>query len=172
LEETAAPGQDFLAGVCQAWEGEARRAGEFGVRVVRLRTGIVLGSEGGALAKMLPPFRLGVGGPLGSGRQWMSWIHEQDWVSLASWALTAGVEGPLNAVAPEPVRNEEFTKVLARALRRPAVFPTPAFALRLLFGEMATMLTGSQRVRPGAALQNGFHFSYPELATALPDLLH
>lgn len=172
LTEAAAPGHDFLADVCVEWEREACAAEQQGVRVVTARTGIVLGAGGGALAKMLPPFRLGGGGPLGSGRQWMPWIHVADLARLYVHAAeTQSLSGPMNAVAPNPVRNSEFTKALAGQLHRPAFLPAPYFGLRLLFGEFASVLFASQRVIPRAALDSGFVFQYPELAAALRDIL-
>jgi hypothetical protein len=172
LVESSTPGSGFLPGVCVEWEREADRAATLGMRVVKLRTGIVLGREGGALEKMLPPFRLGVGGTLGSGEQWMSWIHLDDLVRMYLWladgTLTAG---PVNAVAPAPVRNAEFTRSLAKALNRPAFLPVPAFALRLLYGEMAQVLLESQRVLPRAAESAGFDFEFPRLEDALEDLV-
>jgi uncharacterized protein (TIGR01777 family) len=160
-----------LPEVCVAWEREAQAAEAFGMRVVRVRTGLVLDAGGGALVRMLPPFRMGLGGRLGSGRQWMSWIHLEDLTALFQFAVERQVRGPLNAVAPNPVTNLDFTGELARTLRRPAVFPVPEFALRLLFGEMADVLLASQRVAPGAAEAAGFRFRFPQLAPALADLL-
>src|SRR5438128_9686213 len=141
LDESAGPGTGFLADVCRAWEQEALRAEELGLRVVRLRLGVVLAADGGALARMLPPFRAFVGGPIGSGRQWMSWIHRDDVTGLVVAALgNDGYRGPVNATAPEPVTNREFAKALGRALARPAWLPMPASALRLALGEMADLL--------------------------------
>jgi uncharacterized protein (TIGR01777 family) len=171
LTESSAPGSGFLPEVCIAWEREAQAAEAFGMRVVRVRIGIVLDAGGGALQRMLPPFRMGAGGRLGSGRQWMSWIHLEDLAGLFHLAVESQVQGPLNGVAPYPVTNSDFTRELARALRRPAVFPVPGFALRLLFGEMADLLLGSQRVAPGAAEAAGFRFRFPQLAPALASLL-
>lgn len=173
LHEQSAPGEGFLAEVCLAWEAEARRAAEHGIRVVSLRTGIVLAEGGGALQKMLLPFKLGAGGRLGSGRQWMSWVHIDDVVGLIRHAAThAEVEGPLNAVAPNPRTNREFTKVLGRVLRRPTLFPAPGFGLRLMLGEMAgELLLASQRVAPRAALESGYAFEHPELEGALRAIL-
>ena len=171
LTESSAPGSGFLPEVCVAWEKEAQAAEAFGIRVVRVRTGVVLGAGGGALARMLPPFRMGVGGRLGNGRQWMSWIHQEDLVALFQFAVESQIRGALNAVAPHPVTNSDFTRELARTLGRPAVFPVPGFALRLLFGEMAEVLLASQRVAPAAAEAAGFHFRFPQLAPALESLL-
>jgi uncharacterized protein len=171
LEESSAPGSDFLAEVCAAWEQEARVAAGLGLRVVCVRTGIALDPRGGALARMLTPFRMGVGGRLGSGRQWMSWIHLADLVELFCLAVETPLEGPLNGVAPFPVSNAEFTRELASALRRPALFPVPPIALRLMFGEMAGVLLDSQRVFPRTAETAGFRFRFPQLGPALADLL-
>ena len=171
LTEFSAPGSGFLPEVCVAWEKEAQEAEAFGIRVVRVRTGLVLAAGGGALQRMLPPFRMGVGGRLGSGRQWMSWIHLEDLTAMFQFAVESQVRGPLNGVAPHPVANSEFTRELARMLRRPAVFPVPEFALRLLFGEMADVLLASQRVVPAAAQAAGFRFRFPQLAQALAALL-
>jgi len=172
LTESAPPAHDFLADVCVAWEAEALAAEQHGVRVVTTRTGIVLGAGGGALGKMLTPFKLGAGGPLGSGRQWMPWIHVADLARLYMHAATTpAVRGPMNAVAPHPVRNAEFTKALARQLRRPAFLPAPYLGLRLLFGEFAEVLFASQRVIPRVALDTGFEFHFPDIAAALQDIL-
>ena len=171
LTESSAPGSGFLPEVCVAWEREAQAAEAFGMRVVRVRTGLVLDAGGGALVRMLPPFRMGLGGRLGSGRQWMSWIHLEDLAALFQFAVESQVRGPLNAVAPNPVTNSDFTRELAHALRRPAVFPVPEFALKMLFGEMADVLLASQRVAPAAAEAAGFRFRFPQLAPALESLL-
>ena len=171
LTESSAPGSGFLPEVCVAWEREAQAAEAFGVRVVRVRIGVVLDAGGGALSRMLTPFRMGVGGRLGSGQQWMSWIHLEDLAALFQFAVESQIRGPLNAVAPHAVTNSDFTRELAGALRRPAVFPVPEFALRLLFGEMADVLLASQRVVPGAAEAAGFRFRFPQLAPALAGLL-
>lgn len=172
LTESSSAGSGFLAETCVAWEACARRAESLGIRVVRLRFGIVLGTEGGALPKMLPPFRAGLGGPLGGGRQWMSWIHVRDAARLVAFAIAhEEVRGGVNAVTPSPVTNREFTNRLGRALHRPAFLPVPAVALRLLFGEMAEVVLGSHRVLPHAAQQAGFEFELPALENALQDLL-
>ena len=171
LTETSRTGEGFLADVCREWEKEADMAEALGIRVVKIRIGIVLDKNGGALAKMLPPFRNYVGGKLASGRQWMSWIHLQDLANLFRHAIEKPVQGVVNATAPNPVTNAEFTKKLAEALKRPAIFPVPGVALRVMFGEMSEMLTGSQRVLPKAALASGFPFQYPELGPALANLL-
>lgn len=168
LTEASAPGGDFLAGLCAEWEREAERAKEFGLRVVIVRIGMALGKEGGALAKMLRTFRLGFGGNLGSGRQWMSWIDADDLVRLIVFAAeTPSVSGPLNGVSPQPVRNAEFTAELGRVLRRPAKMTVPAFVLKFGFGEMSEVLLASQHVVPEAAQTAGFEFAFPDLASAL-----
>jgi uncharacterized protein (TIGR01777 family) len=172
LDESHPPGDDFLAGVCVAWEREAERASELGMRVVRIRTGVVLDRRGGALAKMLPPFRAGVGGPVAGGRQYMPWIHADDVVGLYLAAIDGdGWSGPVNASAPEPVTNAEFSRALGRALRRPAVFPVPGAALRLLYGDMAEIVTEGQRAVPRRALEHGYRFAHPDLDEALRDAL-
>lgn len=172
LDEDAPPGTGFLADVCRAWEDAAREAERFDVRVVRVRVGLVLAQEGGALAAMLPPFRLGLGGPLGGGRQWMSWIHRDDVVALLVAALSGVTwRGAVNATAPHPVTNADFARALGRAVHRPAVLPAPAFALRLVLGEMAAMLLDGQRVVPAAATAHGFAFRFPYLDGALVDCL-
>ncbi len=171
FDEESAPGDDFLARVCVGWEREALRAGELGMRVALIRTGIALGSDGGALGKMLPPFRLGMGGPLGSGRQWMSWVHVGDVTGIYLAALERG-EGAFNATAPNPVSNLEFTRDLGAALHRPAFLPVPEFALHALFGEGAHALLASQRVLPKRTAGDlGYAFAFPTLAQALADLL-
>ncbi len=171
LTEASAPGHDFLAEVCQAWEREALAADSLGLRVVLARTGIVLG-QGGALAKMLTPFRLGAGGPLGNGKQWMPWIHVADLARLYLHAAdTSTIRGPMNAVGPHPVRNSEFTKALGRAVHRPAFMPAPYLALRLAFGEFAQVLFASQRVIPQVAAESGFRFEYPKIDQALAAIL-
>ena len=168
LDESAPAGTGFLAQVCEAWEEQARRAEALGVRVVRVRIGIVLGPNGGALAQMLPAFRAFVGGRLGSGRQWMSWIHRDDVTGLVVAALgNSAYAGAVNATAPTPVTNADFTRALSEAVARPAVMRVPGFALRLRFGEMASMLLTGQRVRPAVAERLGYHWRYPNLATAL-----
>jgi len=171
LTEASSPGADFLARVVVGWEEAAQLAESLDMRVIRLRFGMVLG-HGGALAKMLPPFRLGVGGRLGSGHQWMAWIHIDDAVNLILFALNyAAVRGAVNATAPHPVTNEEFTGRLALELHRPAILPVPVFALKLAFGEMSDMVLASQRVLPTVAKSAGFRFQYPDLQTALGNLL-
>lgn len=171
LIESSPAGSGFMSEVCVSWEQEAERAKHFGVRVVEVRTGVVLSREGGALKKMLPPFKLGVGGPLGSGKQWFPWIHLEDIVNVFRHAiLSPSLSGAVNGTAPEPVTNSEFTRQLGRALHRPAFLPVPEFALRGLMGEMADVLLGSQRVIPKELLYAGYKFQYPDLASALEDL--
>jgi uncharacterized protein len=172
LDEEAPPGRDFLAQVCVEWEGEAARARELGLRVVAVRTGVVLDSSGGALAKMLPPFRLGIGGPVAGGRQYIPWIHSEDLLGIMLAAL--GDErwsGPVNATAPEPLPNRDFSRVLGQVLKRPAVAPVPGLALRLLYGEMAEIITTGARVVPAKALVLGYEFRHPQLEEALRSVL-
>ena len=164
--ESSPPGDDFLAQVCVEWEHEASRAAEFGMRVACIRTGIVLGRDGGALARLLPIFKAGLGGIIGNGRQWSSWIHIDDVVGIYLLAIDRA-ESALNATAPEPVRNVDLTWALASALHRPAFLPAPAFALHLMFGEGASVLTTGQRVLPERALSLGYEFAYPQIAPAL-----
>jgi len=171
LTEASSAGTDFLARVVVEWEEAAQLAESLGIRVVRLRFGMVLGN-GGALPKLLPPFRFGVGGRLGSGHQWMAWIHVDDAVNLILFALNyAAIRGAVNATAPHPVTNEEFTERLAITLHRPAFLPVPAFALKLALGDMSEMLLASQRVLPTVAKSAGFRFQYPDLRAALENLL-
>jgi uncharacterized protein len=171
LTEGSTPGSDFLAQVVMDWEEAAQTGESLGIRVVRMRFGMVLG-HGGALSKLLPVFRLGAGGRLGSGHQWMAWIHLEDAVNLILFALNlAVVRGAVNATAPQPVTNDEFTNRLAIALHRPAILPVPAFALRLVLGEMSEMLLASQRVLPTVAKSAGFRFQFPDLHSALDNLL-
>jgi uncharacterized protein (TIGR01777 family) len=172
LTEDSAPAAGFLADVCRAWEEEAARARDLAVRVVSLRIGIVLATEGGALAKMLPLFRLGVGGRLGDGKQWMPWIHIDDIVGMARFAAAnEHVSGPVNAVAPQPVENATFTRALGKALHRPALVPAPAFALRIALGEAASVVLASQHVVPARATDAGYRFVHPTLAGALAALV-
>jgi uncharacterized protein (TIGR01777 family) len=171
LVENSAPGSGFLADVCVAWEQEAANAEALGIRVTRIRIGIVLDPSGGALKPMLTPFRAGLGGPLGGGRQWMSWIHAGDLAEMFRFALEKPAPPVLNGVAPSAVTNADFTRALGAALHRPAFFPVPALALRLLLGEMAELLLSSQRVSPAAPEGAGFQFRHPELKGALADLL-
>lgn len=168
LDESAARGQGFLADLCLAWEAEALRASEFGVRVVMLRTGMVLEQDGGALPKILLPFRLFTGGPIMPGTQWVSWIHRRDHIGLIRWLLaTPSVSGPVNVVAPEAVTMNQFCEVLERVLHRPSWLPVPGFALYLALGELGTLMTTGQRVSPAKALSRGYVFHYPTLEPAL-----
>jgi uncharacterized protein (TIGR01777 family) len=168
LDEEAPPGKDFLARICVEWEAEASKASALGMRVALVRTGVVLDRNGGALAKMLPPFRLGVGGPVAGGRQFISWIHLDDLVGLIVAATQdERWSGPINATAPEPVSNREFSRALGRALKRPALLPVPAVALQALYGEMAEIVTQGARVVPAKALVLGFQFTHAQLDEAL-----
>lgn len=168
LTEASPAGRDFLATLCEDWEAEATNALRPGVRLAIVRTGLVLERSGGALAEMLRPFRLGVGGPMGHGRQYMSWIHRLDWLELVRWIVeTPEASGPINATAPHPVTSREFARTLGRALGRPAILRAPWFALRLALGEFADHLVTGQRVVPDRALALGYRFRYPELAMAL-----
>jgi len=172
LTEASEPGGGFLAEVCQAWESEALRAEELGVRVVCVRIGVVLGAGGGALQQMLLPFQLGLGGRIGKGTQWMSWVHLRDLVALFVRAVDdPQVQGVLNGTAPNPVTNLEFTRTLGRVLHRPTVLPVPVAALRLRFGEGTCVLTDSQRCLPEATLGTGFGFQLGTLEGALRDIL-
>ncbi len=172
LSEASGPGQDFLAEVCEAWEREAMRAQDLGVRVVCVRTGVVLGKGGGALAQMLPPFRLGLGGRLGSGHQYMSWIHIDDLVGIMLHAAEQeGVSGSVNGVSPGVVTNREFTRTLAQLLHRLALFPVPGLVLRLALGEFASVLLASQRVVPEKITQAGYRFVFPTLKEGLGEIL-
>lgn len=168
LTEESAPGADFLAHLCVGWEQEASQAARDDVRRVMIRTGIVIDKSGGALSEMARPFRFFAGGRLGSGQQYMSWIHRRDWVEMVRWIVdTPGVRGPVNATAPNPVTNGEFAHALGRALHRPAIVPTPAFALRLALGEFAGSVLASERVVPTRACAGGYHFRYPEIDIAM-----
>ncbi len=173
LTEESNPGTNFLAGLAQEWEAEALKAEALGIRVVVARFGIILAREGGALAKMMLPFKFGAGGKLGSGRQWMSWVMLEDVVGALKLTIeNSAARGAINFVAPQPLQNFEFTKILAKALRRPALFPAPAFALRLALGEMAdALLLSSQRVAPRALEKSGYRFLHADLSTALKTLL-
>ncbi|MEX0586647.1 MAG: TIGR01777 family oxidoreductase [Pirellulales bacterium] len=172
LDERSEPGSDFLTEVCIGWEREAARAAQYGVRVVSLRIGVILGAGGGALSKMLPLFKLGLGGRLGSGKQWTPWVHVEDVVGLMLHAAEKNdVSGAVNATAPHPVTNRELTREIAAAVHRPAFLPVPALALRLAAGEFAQVLLGSQRVIPRIAEQTGYRFAYPALAPALAEIV-
>ncbi|MEO2091490.1 MAG: TIGR01777 family oxidoreductase [Gemmataceae bacterium] len=170
--ESAPPGGDVLADICRKWEAAADAARAAGARVCHSRTGIVLDPAGGALPKMALPFKLFVGGRIGSGKQWMSWIHHTDMTGLLLFALdTPTVTGPFNAVAPTPVTNAEFSRTLAKVLRRPNLFPAPVFALRVLLGKVAEVVAGGQRATPKAALDAGYRFRFAELEAALREVL-
>lgn len=172
VTEESGPADDFLARVCVAWEAEAQRATATAARVVLLRIGIVLGDGGGPLAAMLPPFKAGVGGPMGSGRQWVPWVHVDDVVGLALFAAgTAAASGPINAVAPDPVTNAQLAAAIGRALGKPALLPLPAVALRAAVGEMAYALLYSQRVLPARAQALGYPFRFADVSAALADIL-
>jgi len=172
LDEQAPPGDDFLAEVCVVWEREAQRAAEHGVRVVSVRTGVVLAPGGGALAKMLPFFKLGIGGPVAGGDQYLPWIHVDDVVGIYLAALDGEAwQGPVNATAPEPVTNATFSKALGRALHRPAFAPVPGLAVRALYGEMAEIVTNGQRAVPRRAQELGYAFAQPDLDQALRSAL-
>jgi uncharacterized protein (TIGR01777 family) len=168
VTEDAGPGDDFLADVVVRWEREASAAAEHGIRVALMRTGIVLSEDGGALGRMLTPFKLGVGGPIAGGRQYMPWIHEDDVVGAYLFALgNEDVSGPINLSAPEPVTNKEFSKALAKTLHRPAFAPVPALAIKTLYGEMATIVTGGVRMVPARLQELGYEFRHPRLGEAL-----
>jgi uncharacterized protein len=172
VAEDAPAGDDFPAGVCAAWEREALVAEALGLRVVRVRTGVVLEAGGGALEKMLPPFKLGLGGPVAGGGQYVPWIHVDDVIGIYERAIDDPAwSGPVNATAPEPATNRELSKALGRALHRPAVAPVPAFAVKLLYGEMATLVISGQRAVPRRALEGGYAFRHPELDEALRSVL-
>lgn len=169
--ESSPPGSDFLARVCVEWEAVAQSAADLGMRVAILRTGLALGSDGGALERILPPFKMGAGGRVAGGRQWYSWIHVDDVVALYLHALD-GASGIYNATAPEPVTNSEFTKQLAKAVRKPAFLPAPMLAIKALLGEGASVVAEGQRVLPQRALAEGFEFRYPALAPALDSIVN
>ena len=171
LTETSAAGDDFLADVCQEWEAEAAKAREFGVEVAHVRIGIVLAEGGGALDAMLTPFKLGAGGPLGSGRQWWSWIHRDDLCGLILHLIERGESGVYNATAPSPMRQKEFARVLGRVLHRPSFMPAPAFALKIVLGGFATELLSSKKVLPQATQAAGFSYQFSELEPALRQAL-
>jgi len=171
LDESAPPGSDYLSSLGVDWEAEAHAVSSLGCRLVILRTGVVLARDGGALEQLIPPFNLFVGGPLGSGRQVMSWIHRRDWLELVVWLLRReDARGVFNGTAPSPVTNKEFSKALGRALGRPSVFPVPGFVLKIIVGEMAgPALLAGQRVIPKHALDMGFTFQFPDIDSALTD---
>lgn len=172
VDETTVPVDDFGHQLCQQWEQLATRAEALGVRVCIVRIGLVIGRDGGFLEKMLPPFKLGLGGHFGSGQQWMSWVHRDDLVRMMVWLLEyQECSGVYNATAPYPVRNKDFTNILARKLKRPALLPMPSFVANALFGEMAGLLLTGQRVLPRRITETGFKYKYPDLKTALADVL-
>lgn len=172
LTETAPAGDDFAARLAADWEAAALPARALGVRTLLLRTGVVLGPGGGALQQLLTPYRMGLGGPIGDGHQWFSWIHRDDLVRLVIWMLDQStLDGPVNGTAPEPVRQKDFAAALGRALHRPALMPTPGFALKAAFGEMGQMLIDGQRVIPARAQGQGFQFLYPDIDSALAQIL-
>jgi hypothetical protein len=173
LNEQSAPGSGFLPDVCRDWEAATKAAADAGIRTVQMRTGVVLSPKGGALGKMLTPFKMGVGGRIGNGQQWMSWIDVQDMVDAIHHILQSDLEGPVNMVAPKPVTNAEFTQTLAGVLSRPAIFPVPAFVVKLAFGEMGeTVLLGSQRVEPAELAAGGYQFRFSDLRASLENLLN
>jgi uncharacterized protein (TIGR01777 family) len=167
LTEEASPGDDFLAHLCVEWEAEAQRAASGARRLVLLRTGLVLEKSGGLLPQMMRPFRFFAGGPIGSGRQYMPWVHRLDWIEMVRWIVdTPGVSGPVNVSAPHPVTNAEFARALGRAMHRPALLPAPGFAVRIVLGEMAEAALSGQRAIPAKPLAHGYHFRYPEIDIA------
>lgn len=170
LTEASPPGSGFLPDVCRQWEEKADLAASLGLRIVKVRAGLVLGPGGGALKKMLTPFKAGVGGRLGSGRQWMPWIHIDDIVGIFRHAIETGANGPLNGTAPGIVTNTDFTTALGKTLHRPTIFPVPQLALKLLFGEMSEVLLASQRAIPQSTEKSGYKFKYPNLPEALTAL--
>jgi uncharacterized protein (TIGR01777 family) len=172
FDESCGPGGDFLGQTCVAWEAEAHPIAALDCRVVFLRTGIALATDGGPLVEMKRPFTFFAGGPIGSGQQYISWVHREDWLALVTWALgDQSMEGVFNASAPEPVTNARFSKALGRALHRPSWLPVPRLALRVAFGELAEILVLGQRVVPARALAAGFTFKHPQIEGALADLL-
>jgi uncharacterized protein len=172
LTEKSATREDFSQKLCADWENEAKKAEQSGVRVCLIRTGLVLADGGGLLQRMLLPFRLGLGGRLGNGQQWMSWIHRQDWIAIAEMMIAdSSMQGAYNATAPNPVTNSDFTRTLADCLKRPALLPVPAWLLKMLLGEMSGLVLGSQRVIPERLLVQGFRFQYPDLSSALSQVL-
>jgi uncharacterized protein len=172
LNEQSKPGVGFLAEVCRQWEAATHAAASAGIRTVQMRTGVVLSPRGGALGAMLTPFKMGLGGRIGDGQQWMSWIDVQDMVGAINHIMNSDLRGPVNMVAPKPVKNVEFTKTLARVLSRPAIFPMPAFAVKLAFGEMGeTVILGSQRVEPTQLVTSGYPFRFSTLKASLENIL-
>jgi uncharacterized protein (TIGR01777 family) len=172
VTEDSAPHSEYTHELCAAWEQAAFAARTHGIRTAVLRIGLVVGPGGGFLARMLPPFRLGLGGPIGSGRQWMSWIHREDLLGMIDFLLAhAELDGVFNATAPHPATSRDFARTLGRVLHRPALLPAPALAFRAAFGEMSRLLLTGQRVLPARALEAGFRFRFPELEPALRDVL-
>jgi len=173
INEEGATDNSFSSQLCQQWETEAKVIEDLGIRTCYLRTGIVLGKNGGALAKMLPPFKMALGGPIGSGKQWMSWIHMDDIVGMMRFAIeNESIKGAINGTAPNPVTNKQFSKILGKVLKRPAIFPMPAFVVKLLFGQMGEeLLLAGQRVVPDKLTQAGYEFIYPQLVDALEDIV-
>jgi hypothetical protein len=172
LTEQSTPYEDFSQQLCADWEAAAKQAEQFGVRVCLIRTGLVVANGGGFLQRMLLPFRLGLGGRLGDGRQWMSWIHRQDWINIARTMIAdSTMQGAYNATAPTPVTNTDFTRILAQCLKRPALLPVPTWLLKILLGEMSQLVLGSQRVLPERLSAQGFKFQYDDLAAALNEAL-
>ncbi|MGA3682178.1 TIGR01777 family oxidoreductase [Pseudomonas graminis] len=173
LDENAQPvSEDFASRLCIAWEETAQRAETLGIRVVLVRTGLVLADEGGMLQRLLPPFKMGMGGPIGNGRQWMPWVHIEDQIALIDFLMSRGdARGPYNACAPSPARNRDFAKTLASVLHRPSFMPMPAVALRVLLGELSILLLGGQRARPDRLQEAGFTFRFTDLRAALENLL-
>ncbi len=171
VNESSTPGEGFLPQLCQMWESSAMAGGALGLRVIPIRIGMVLGRDGGALSKMAFPFQLFLGGPISPGNQYVSWIHQQDLAQLILFLIShPSIQGPVNAVAPNPVTMKNFCQALGKAMKRPSWFPVPAFVLKTALGELASMLTTGQRVEPQQALQNGFSFAYPALSAALNDI--
>jgi uncharacterized protein (TIGR01777 family) len=172
LREDSPSGEGFTAEICRQWEAATQPALDAGIRTAQLRIGVVLSATGGALPKMLTPYRMGLGGRMGSGRQWWSWIHVEDLVGIIQHVLRTELRGPVNSVSPQPATNAEFTRVLAKAVSRPAIFPMPAFVVKTIFGQMGDELwLASQRVEPAKLLASGFQFRYPDLKDALANLL-
>ncbi|MGZ8159845.1 MAG: TIGR01777 family oxidoreductase [Methylobacter sp.] len=172
LTEQSTPFEDFSQQLCADWEAAAKQAEQYGVRVCLIRTGLVVADGGGFLQRMLPAFRLGLGGRLGDGRQWMSWVHRRDWIKIAQTMIAdSTMRGAYNATSPNPVTNAEFTRILAQCLKRPALLPVPAWLLKILLGEMSELVLGSQRVLPKRLLAQGFKFQYDDLAAALNEAL-
>lgn len=172
LVESSGPGSDFPAEICQQWEAATKPAQEAGIRTVHLRISVVLSATGGALPKMMTPFKLGLGGRMGSGKQWWSWIHVDDLTAAIPHIMKSNLQGPVNAASPQPVTNADFTRALAAAVRRPAIFPMPAFMVKMIFGQMGEELwLASQRVKPAKLIESGFQFTHPELGEALASLL-